>query len=205
MSKPVEEYTRRYHAFLTTIATNLEQHIRSHVDQLPRIDRITARAKEPDSFAEKATLLNVDGTRKYPTPLMQIQDQIGVRIIVYYTDDVPVVTDMILRYLRPIEEKDRIPESEWEFGYAGKHLILILPRDVVPADIDLSEVPDFFELQIKTLYQHAWSEANHDLGYKSKAPLISDQKRRLAYTAAQSWGADRVFADLFRELDNDLT
>jgi putative GTP pyrophosphokinase len=54
-------------------------------------------------------------------------------------------------------------------------------------------------LQVKTLFEHAWSEAEHDLGYKpGEAPLTPDQKRRLAYTSAQAWGADHIFDELFR-------
>ena len=49
-------------------------------------------------------------------------------------------------------------------------------------------MPKFFELQIKTLFQHAWSEAEHDLGYKEDKHLNLDQKRRLAFTSAQAWG-----------------
>jgi putative GTP pyrophosphokinase len=49
---------------------------------------------------------------------------------------------------------------------------------------------------------HVWSEANHDLGYKQiadAAPLPPDATRRLAFTAAQAWGADRIFDELLRE------
>ena len=60
-------------------------------------------------------------------------------------------------------------------------------------------VPAFFELQIKTLFQHAWSEADHDLGYKPGANMLtSDEKRMIALTSAQAWGADRIFDQLFR-------
>jgi putative GTP pyrophosphokinase len=75
-----------------------------------------------------------------------------------------------------------------------------VPSDAVDPSIDKSLVPRFFELQVKTLFQHAWSEANHDLGYNSGlTPLTSDEKRRLAFTSAQAWGADRVFDELFKE------
>lgn len=62
-----------------------------------------------------------------------------------------------------------------------------------------SAVISFFELQIKTLFQHAWSESEHDLGYKPTTTLSSDQKRRLAFTAAQAWGADQIFDELFKQ------
>ena len=72
---------------------------------------------------------------------------------------------------------------------------------MIDNDWDKALVPKFFELQIKTLFQHAWSEAEHDIGYKEgQKPLDLDQKRRLAFTSAQAWGADRVFDELFREL-----
>ncbi|MCL5802016.1 MAG: hypothetical protein M1283_05805, partial [Gammaproteobacteria bacterium] len=63
------------------------------------------------------------------------------------------------------------------------------------------DVPNLFELQIKTLFQHAWAEAEHDLGYKTSNSLTSLQKRKIAFTAAQAWGADQIFDELYRELE----
>jgi putative GTP pyrophosphokinase len=60
--------------------------------------------------------------------------------------------------------------------------------DVINQSFDKALVPQFFELQVETLFQRAWSE--HDLGYKPGAtPLTSEAKRRLAFTSAQAWGA----------------
>ena len=95
-----------------------------------------------------------------------------------------------------------IPESENAFGYVGKHYILVIPEDLFEDDAVREKMPAFFELQIKTLFQHAWSEASHDLGYKPSESLSTLQKRQMAFTAAQAWGADQVFSTLQKELSH---
>ena len=200
MTDAAAEYRRRHEAFLQIIAEQLERQIRTYLAGTRNIDRITARAKAPDRFAEKATRTDDRGQPKYTKPLTEIQDQIGARVIVFYRDDVDPTVDILTRYFQPIEERELVPESQWAFGYFGRHLVAPVPRDVVPREVNLDEVPRFFELQVKTMFQHAWSEANHDLGYKPESRLSPDQVRRLAYTAAQAWGADRAFAELFSEL-----
>jgi ppGpp synthetase/RelA/SpoT-type nucleotidyltranferase len=196
----IKEYERRYTAFLQAIAANLETHVKDIVSGLPHIDRVGARAKAPDRFAEKITRKDEQGNPKYQKPFTELQDLIGARVIVFYLNDVDVVTQQIKRYFHHIEQKTMVPDDEWAFGYFGKHFILALPRDVVPKEIDTSQVPGFFELQIKTLFQHAWSETNHDIVYKAKKPLTEDEMRRSAYAAAQAWGADRIIEELRSDL-----
>ena len=96
--------------------------------------------------------------------------------------------------------------SEWEFGYFGKHHILMIPSDVIDPEWNNTMLPRFFELQIKTFFQHAWSEAEHDVGYKeTKKQLTLDQRRRLAFTSAQAWGADRMFDELWEEVSEQAS
>jgi putative GTP pyrophosphokinase len=192
-------YRRRLELSLTPLASAIEGQLQTYFATEPRIDRVTARAKSVDRFLTKA--LKVENDRpKYAEPLRQIQDQVGARVVTFYQSDVEKIAAVVERYYRPIEARDLVPESEWEFGYFGRHYILVIPNDVIDSSIDRELVPEFFELQVKTLFQHAWSEAEHDLGYKPGAvPLISDEKRRLAFTAAQAWGADRIFDELFHE------
>lgn len=195
----IATYRQRYPR-LREVASELEALLRTWLGEISRIDRIAARAKDPERFAAKAAKTLEDGTLKYIAPLNQIQDQIGARIIVFYREDVGVVATELERYLRHVERRDHVPDSYWEFGYFGRHWIFALPDDVVPMDVSRDIVPRFFELQVKTLFQHAWSEANHDLGYKSPTELSPDHQRLFAYTAAQAWGADRVFDELRDEL-----
>lgn len=192
-----QAYRDRYEVALRPIADLLRVHISEIFRDQPRIDRITTRAKDPVSFVEKA-ISQVRGRTKYSEPLQQIQDQIGARIVTFYKSDVDLIDAIVLKYFTPIEFRDREPESEWEFGYFGRHYVLVLPSDV-KGTIDREHVPDFFELQVKTLFQHAWSEAEHDLGYKPGATHLTPEKnRKLAYTSAQAWGADEIFDELFQ-------
>jgi GTP pyrophosphokinase len=199
MNELEQAYRQRFDPVLKPLALSIEKQLLEYFDQVPRIDRISARAKSVDRFLRKAQTL-VDAEPKYTEPLRQIQDQIGARVVTFYRSDIQRVADIVEKYYRQIESKDLVPDSDWEFGYFGRHYVLLIPSELVDSSMDSSLVPEFFELQVKTLFEHAWSEANHDLGYKpGLAPLDSDAKRRLAFTSAQAWGADRIFDELFRE------
>lgn len=192
------EYRRRYEGVLKPLAGALGTFLGDCLKDEPRIDRIAARPKVLDRFILKATKL-IDGKPKYVEPLEQIQDQIGARIITFYPTDVARLDPIVKKWFNPIEFKDHVPESEWEFGYFGRHYVLAVPTDVIDDSWDRGMIPRFFELQVKTLFEHAWSEAEHDLGYKpGEQPLTPNETRRLAYTSAQAWGADRMFDELFR-------
>lgn len=199
MSESGEEYARRYES-LSRMARRLESMIADDLTGMSHIDRISARAKSPGSFVAKAVLLLENGQPKYSHPLTEVQDQIGARVIVFYPSSVQPVADVLSRYFNPIEEQQLVPESDWAFGYFGRHFVFALPKDVIGRDDNPEFAPPFFELQVKTLFQHAWSEATHDLGYKPAAPLAAEHARCFAYAAAQAWGADRMLEELRQNL-----
>lgn len=199
MSSLEELFARRRDRVLLPLANRIETHLKSLFDGFLRIDRISARAKSVDRFVGKARKQE-NGKLKYDDPLNQIQDQVGARIVTFYASDVERVRMEIEKHFKYIESKQIVPESESEFGYEGRHFILFVPTDLLDETLSGDEAVEFFELQIKTLFQHAWSEAEHDLGYKPSNKLTSDQKRRLAFTAAQAWGADRIFDEMHQQL-----
>lgn len=202
MSQLEKAYRERYGSVLVPLARAIECQLCDYLGATPRIDRVSARAKSVDRFLEKANI-RINREPKYSEPLRQIQDQIGARVITFYSSDIQRISEIVQKYYRPIESREIVPDSEWEFGYFGTHFILLVPADLIDPSVDSSLIPEFFELQIKTLFQHAWSEANHDLGYKPNlVPLDADAQRRLAFTSAQAWGADRVFDELFQERSN---
>jgi putative GTP pyrophosphokinase len=188
-------YERRYKECLVKLKPMLEKYIRETVGEYPRIDRIVARAKAVDRFMAKAGRTE-NGALKYSDPLKQIQDQLAARIVTYYLFDVGPINHLINDYFGSVEEKRVVPESESEFGYEGWHHVLFIPRDIFTPEIPMEDSPEFFELQVNTLFQHAWAEANHDLGYKPPSELQKHERRKIAFTAAQAWGADVLFNEL---------
>jgi putative GTP pyrophosphokinase len=194
-----KEYTQRYETALVQLAGAIQVQLTDYLSETPRIDRIGARAKTVDKFLAKARNKDDTGAPKYEEPLDQIQDQVGARIIVFYLSDVENVARVIERYYHHVESRLVVPDSQWKFGYFGRHFILLMPKGLSRPGVSKEHVPQFFELQIKTLFQHAWSEANHDLGYKPTGiPPDPDFERQLAFTSAQSWGADKIFDELHR-------
>jgi putative GTP pyrophosphokinase len=193
-------YALRFSATLEPLATGLQQYLNTIVAGRPRIDRVSVRAKGTDSFLRKAATLDKDNLPKYADPLSEIQDQIGARITTFYLRDVVSVQGVVEGYFGSIEKCKKEPESHSQFGYEGFHYILFLPDDIFTPELLDSDPPKYFELQIKTLFQHAWSESAHDLIYKPGGKPTRDQQRRGAFTAAQAWGADRIFDELAGEL-----
>ena len=61
----------------------------------------------------------------------------------------------------------RVMDPE-RFGYSSLHYIV----EYTPERLKLIEYKYFtgikFEIQIRSILQHAWAETEHDLGYKSK-------------------------------------
>lgn len=192
------EYTSRREHCLEPTARRLEDFLRKCVSDLERIDRVSVRAKSVERFVAKAKKSDGSGNVKYDDPLGQIQDQIGARIVCFYLQDVAVVSDCISSYFNHIEHRLVEPDEQSKFGYVGEHFILHFPDDVI--DPCNKPTPSFFELQIKTLFQHAWSESEHDLSYKPCGEITSEIQRKIAFTAAQAWGADLIFSELFNAL-----
>jgi len=194
----LSDYEGRF-PLLENVAHQLEQYIAGLLAAKPRIDRVSARAKSPNRYLAKAVKEDENGNVKYNNPKYEIQDQIGARITVFYLQDVDFIDQEMKKYFKYIEMQNKTPHSDSEFGYFGLHMILAIPDDIIP-DGQEDDVPQFFELQIKTLFQHAWSESHHDLGYKSVRDLTGDERRKVAFTAAQAWGADNIFEELAGKL-----
>jgi putative GTP pyrophosphokinase len=176
---------------LEKVADKLEAEMHEHFDGKPHIDRISFRVKDIDSFVEKATLRKVKPP--YEFPLAEIEDQIAGRVLVLFTSDLANTVSHINELLTPVEYDHKRPTRYNEFDYESVHGVYTLPPPYLPSGWnDQEDMPRTFEMQVRTLFQHAYAEPQHELGYKPDAPINDEIKRELAWIAAGCWGGDQA-------------
>jgi putative GTP pyrophosphokinase len=165
------------------------------------IDRIYFRAKDTDSFVLKVVHRAEDAAagvqrggvklKEYANPLTQVEDQVGGRVLVFYRHDIDEVVNLLTATFHAVEKQDKTPERDAEFGYESTHLVCVIPEELRPPGWGTEALmPETFELQVRTLFMHAWAEPQHNLGYKSAAELTPAQRKLLGWVAASAWGAD---------------
>lgn len=125
--------------------------------------------------------------------LDDITDILGARIICYFNDDVDRIGQIIEQTFtidyENSSDKRALMRAD-AFGYLSLHYICTLP--------DEEDYPDelrgkSFEIQIRTMLQHAWSDINHDLGYKSQFGVPRTITREFARLAGLLEIADNEF------------
>jgi ppGpp synthetase/RelA/SpoT-type nucleotidyltranferase len=194
----VSSYKERM-PILQEVMNDIEKLLVEILDGISRKDRIETRVKAIDSFIEKASKKDSDEKPKYNYPLEEIQDQSGARIVVFYKSDVELAAKRILTEFREVQDRQIEQPDPEAFSYEARHFVCLIPPDI---QARYKPPINFFELQISTLFQHAWAEANHDLGYKSPRDLSYGDRRRIAWAAAQAWGADMIFDEMWNRLRN---
>lgn len=145
-------------------------------------DRVSVRLKRWQSFKAKAKKRTADGELMYPNPWTDIHDLMGVRITTFHSTEIPQIVDALDDVFKIIRSVDKAQETRVSggFGYGSLHLIL----EVDERTPELDEYVGFqFEVQIRTVLQHAWAEFEHDIRYKRSQGRLDPRVDR-AFTLA---------------------
>jgi len=169
------------------------------------VNSVTARVKSRQSLQRK--LEKTEGKYQY---LNQVTDLCGARIITYFEDDVDTIAKLVeaefaIDLANSIDK--RTSRDVDRFGYTSVHYIASFRE----SRTCLSEYSRFhgmnFEIQIRSVLQHAWAEIEHDLQYKSQSPLPRELTRRFARLAGLLEIADAEFIgirDAIRDYPQNL-
>ncbi|WP_257158507.1 GTP pyrophosphokinase [Corynebacterium cystitidis] len=175
-----------YHEWIAAHPTTAADFARALDDILSdagvNFDNITSRVKTWNSLQRKASKRRPDGSLMYPDPWRDIHDLIGARITVLHSTEIPVVLDIIAHSFAVLRSVDKAQETKISggFGYGSHHLIL----EVTASSEGLEQYRGMeFEVQVRTVLQHAWAEFEHDVRYKRGANSTAPQVDR-AFTLA---------------------
>lgn len=183
------EYARRRETF-DAFRVALHERLAACIDrEAIALSQIESRTKSVKSFGEKIT-----SKGKYADPLEEITDLAGLRVIVYYPNDVRAVGTVIDRELEvdwTNSNRSGHDDPPDRFGYRSDHYIVRLPHtDEWQRFAGLRA-----EIQVRTVMQHAWAAVDHEIRYKA-ADLPRDLSRRLFRLSALLELADEQFASL---------
>lgn len=163
-----------------------------------KVHSVTTRVKERNSLKRK--LERPD--RRYST-LDDLTDILGARIITYFDDDVDTVAQAVASEFsldgNNSVDKRALLDSD-QFGYLSLHYVASLgaSRNGLSEYRRLAGLK--FEIQVRSILQHAWAEIEHDLGYKSTYDLPKLMWRRFFRLAGLLELADAEFSRIRDDL-----
>lgn len=185
--------------FFSEMAPGLQERLRGFfADAGIVVAAVEQRVKTRKSLAGKLALKGA----KYNS-IFDITDIVGLRVITFYGDDVDKVASVIER-LFEIDwansvDKRKLHEID-SFGYLSLHYICrITEKDFVSeAHPELNKIR--FEVQMRTVLQHAWANMNHDIGYKSGVEVPKGYVRNLSRLAGMLELVDDEFSRIRAEI-----
>jgi putative GTP pyrophosphokinase len=164
-----------------------------------RVHSIEHRVKTADSAYQK-----LSGEPGKYDGFAALTDLLGLRIITYFADQVDRVAEVLVPEF-DIDLDNSVDKRELldidRFGYMSLHFVARLEGERSKL-IEYSRFTGLcFELQIRSILQHAWAEIEHDLGYKIERSLPPNTRRRFSQLAGVLELVDDQFTALRDERD----
>lgn len=150
------------------IAEEIRRDIEELLSGVGLLFRVFARGKSPISLEKK--IKKEPG--KYSIGGKMIQDVIGVRVALYFPDDISIVKSILESRFKLNSSASTIdtPGSD-QFSVTRYNLVFHLPIELaenfkrINKDTPLDAT---FEVQLRSILSEGWHEVEHDLRYKAK-------------------------------------
>lgn len=191
----LEEYRGRQSS-LEAMGRALQAHLVALLERQGLQVQVTWRVKSLPSLARK--LARPDRTYQR---LEDVTDLVGLRIITYFEDTIERAARLVEERFRVDIDRSvdkRMLQEPNSFGYRSLHYVCHPPMEL------LAEHPEWkwpFEIQIRTILQHAWAEIEHDLGYRNPESVPLPVRRRFSRLAGLLEIADQEFVELRRTME----
>lgn len=183
------------------IRKKLHENIERYLSEAGLLFRVFSRVKSAESLSLKIER----GDGKYGEN-KKIQDLFGVRVVLYFPDDVDIAQEVIKNRYEYRDESSTIDVPTKELFNATRYnLIFKLPEHQSEQSMTLENndlIDNTFEVQIRTVLSEGWHEVEHDLRYKCKDDWVGhDDLYRalngiLATLETSEWSMLKLFEEL---------
>lgn len=187
---------------LDDIIKGIEEEISSKIRRSGMMFRIFSRVKSEDSLHHKIMFKD----KKYLAGKAKIQDMLGMRIVLYFPDDVEALA-IFLGTNGLVKSSVDEPDIS-TFCPQRLNLTKNIPKKYVddfrkglPTDL-AQYVDDTFEIQVRTIFSEGWHEVEHDMRYKCKQDWVGcEQDSRtlngmIATLETVEWGMKTLFHEM---------
>ena len=185
-----------YNNFETKIVILIKELLYDNVEY----HHISSRVKDRNSLEKK-----IEKKEDKYLSINEITDVIGCRIISFFENDVDKIVN-ILQTEFNVDVNNSVNKKEMiepeKFGYVSYHIVCSLNDK----RLELAEYKRYkgikFEIQIRSILQHAWAEIEHDLGYKSSSDVPKEIRRKFSRIAGLLETADENFCEIKQSLED---
>jgi len=158
---------------------------------------IQRRVKAWSSLSEKLERIGFQ-----VTSVTDFQDLIGLRLIFLFKRDIARVCDLISQNFNVIKQYDTQERMKDDrFGYSSVHFVVELRHDWLAIPTFSKMAGSKAEIQIRTLAQHTWAEASHNLQYKRKESVPVEISRAINRVSALLETVDLEFERVLDQRD----
>lgn len=182
------------------VRTEVTEHISRKLSDVGILFRIFSRTKEKESIDKKINSDSDYGKTK------KLQDLIGIRVVLYFSDDIETVRNIISSDFNERDKDVSIDEVKNDEFKAIRYNIVYSLSETLANDMNLEGyehlIDTTFELQIRSIFSEGWHEVEHDLRYKCKSDWIDHdyQSRKLngvyASLETSEWTMIKIFDEL---------
>lgn len=157
---------------LSELCEHLKDAVREILNSCGIYFRIFSRVKSVHSIAEKIK------RGKYGTEInpKKIQDLVGLRVVLYYYDDLSICRDITESTFQMIDDWSRSKYSADEFKATKINGVFHFPAEyfnLYKKALWKLPIDTTFEIQFRTVFFEGWHEIEHDMRYKS---FLSDDE-----------------------------
>ena len=186
---------------LNRISSRLTSDVSQLLSRCGLMYRIFSRVKTENSIRHKLDV-------KYANKIVHIQDMIGIRIVVYFQDDVDALA---LFYSAGDVVKKSIDEFDSStFRPQRLNITRHIPEDMVEEFVAAlpqqyrDKIDCTYEIQIRTVFSEGWHEVEHDLRYKCKEEWVGCESYSralngvIATLETAEWNMKAIFSEMAR-------